>query len=336
MTAYIRGDEKTETGQAGDESGKADKEARFSGDSFWKDLAKAYFYPLLKRALPELYTDADTDAEPVFLDKEFTDVLKTSDPKKHNHSRFSDLLADVPLKNGTGEFVLFHGEAQSPGGGDLAERMNFYRCFVYAHYRREPATVAIIAGNRPKGETRRYSHSHYGTSIDYDYNNLVLPELDDEELLTSDNPIDVVLYAAKYAAMTSAEHQRYNYLRTATKLLAERGWSMDDKRSLLLFVQRVINLKDDKLKIEYLGYLEHLDKEGKIVYVSIAEEIYTKRGREKGIEEGRIEGKLEGRIEGQLEGKLEVARKLLANGVSPDIIAKSADLPQEKIRELMN
>jgi predicted transposase/invertase (TIGR01784 family) len=81
-------------------------------------------------------------------------------------------------------------------------------------------------------------------------------------------------------------------------------------------VQRVINLKDEKLKIEYLGYLEELEKEGKIVYVSIAEEIYTKRGIEK--------------------GKLELARNLLANGVSPDVIAKSADLSQEKIRELMN
>jgi predicted transposase/invertase (TIGR01784 family) len=60
----------------------------------------------------------------------------------------------------------------------------------------------------------------------------------------------------------------------------------------------------------------------------MAEEYYTK----KGVEKGRLEGKLEGK----LEGRLEVARKLLARGVSPDIIAESADLPREKIRELMN
>jgi predicted transposase/invertase (TIGR01784 family) len=48
------------------------------------------------------------------------------------------------------------------------------------------------------------------------------------------------------------------------------------------------------------------------------------RGMEKGMEKGIK------------KGKLEVARNLLANGVSPDIIAKSADWPLEKIRELMN
>ncbi|MDR1481360.1 MAG: hypothetical protein LBI74_01905 [Synergistaceae bacterium] len=36
------------------------------------------------------------------------------------------------------------------------------------------------------------------------------------------------------------------------------------------------------------------------------------------------------------KGKLEVARNLLARGISPDIIAESAGLPKEKIRELMN
>ncbi|MDR1020094.1 MAG: hypothetical protein LBL73_04990, partial [Synergistaceae bacterium] len=277
MTADSTCDEKNGAGRAGGEEGK---DGRFSGDSFWKDLAKAYFYPLLKRALPQLYADADTGAEPVFLDKEFTDVLQTSDTKKHRYPRFADFVIDVPLKKGgAGKFVLFHGEAQSsPGGGSLAERMNFYRCLVYAHYRREPAAVAIIAGRRPKGEPRRYSHSHYGTSIGYDYVNLVLSELDDGELLTSDNPIDIVLYAAKHAALTRAERQRYKYLRIAAGCLAERGWSIDEKRSLLLFVERVINLKDEKLKIEYVGYMEELEKEGKIMYVSIAEEYFTKIG----------------------------------------------------------
>jgi hypothetical protein len=36
------------------------------------------------------------------------------------------------------------------------------------------------------------------------------------------------------------------------------------------------------------------------------------------------------------KAKLEVARNLLVNGVLPDIVAKSAELPFEKIRELMN
>ncbi|MDR1508046.1 MAG: hypothetical protein LBS53_00225, partial [Synergistaceae bacterium] len=293
-----------------------EKEPRFSGDSFWKDLVEEYFYPLLKRALPELYADADINAKPKFLDKEFTDVLKTADPKAHKNSHFTDSLVDVQLKNGSSKSVLHHVESQARGGGDLAERMNFYRCCIYAHYRREPAAVAIITDKRPKNESRSYSHNHYGTRVFYDYNNLVLLELDDEELISSDNPIDIVLYAAKYAAKARKELQKYKYLRKATELLAERGWSMEDKRKLMLFMERVMNLEDKSLKAQYREYQEQLDKEGKIVYVSIAEEYYTEKGK--------------------LEGRLEVARNLLARGDSPDTVSKIAGLPQEKIRELMN
>jgi predicted transposase/invertase (TIGR01784 family) len=43
-----------------------------------------------------------------------------------------------------------------------------------------------------------------------------------------------------------------------------------------------------------------------------------------------------GMEKGEEKGKLELARNLLARGISPDIIAESAGLPQEKIRKLMN
>jgi hypothetical protein len=46
--------------------------------------------------------------------------------------------------------------------------------------------------------------------------------------------------------------------------------------------------------------------------------------------------KEEGREEGREEGKEEMARNLLLNGVPPDVIAKSAGLPLEKIQALGN
>jgi hypothetical protein len=61
--------------------------------------------------------------------------------------------------------------------------------------------------------------------------------------MSRDNPVDIVLYAAKCAAQTRKEIQRYNYLRTVTVLLAERGWGMDGKRSLMLFAEW--NTKDN-------------------------------------------------------------------------------------------
>jgi predicted transposase/invertase (TIGR01784 family) len=241
-------------------------------------------------------------------------------------------VAKVPLKNGEVEFIILHLELQGKGGGNLAVRMYHYKSLVFAHYQKEPVALAVITGERPKGEASYYSHSHFGTESVYRYNMLVLVELDDAELSVSDNPMDLAFYAAKCALRAKEELQKYNYLRTLTELLAERGWSMDDKRDLLLFLERFMNLKDRHLKDQIREYQRQLDKEGKVVYISIAEEYYTAKGRQEGKEEGKHEGKEEGRQ----EGKEEVARNLLANGIPTDIIAKSTGLPLERIWGLLN
>jgi predicted transposase/invertase (TIGR01784 family) len=55
------------------------------------------------------------------------------------------------------------------------------------------------------------------------------------------------------------------------------------------------------------------------MYTSIFERVYTARGEEKGKQ----------------EGKIEMAKNLLANGVSPEIIAKSSGLSVDDIHALI-
>ena len=138
--------------------------------------------------------------------------------------------------------------------------------------------MAIITGARRKKE-RYYTHSHFSTEVVYRYNNLVLAELDDGELQASDNPIDLALYAAKCALRAKEELQKYNYLRTLVGLLAERGWSRKDNEDLLLFLERVIDLKDKELEKQYTEYRDQLCKEGKIVYIMVAPLVKTKNRR---------------------------------------------------------
>jgi predicted transposase/invertase (TIGR01784 family) len=44
----------------------------------------------------------------------------------------------------------------------------------------------------------------------------------------------------------------------------------------------------------------------------------------------------QGRIEGKLEGKLELARKLLKEGVKPEVIAKAAGLTLAEVEKLIS
>jgi predicted transposase/invertase (TIGR01784 family) len=306
--------------------GETEGQERFDHDGTWKDLIKKYFYPLLKRALPELYEAADRNKEPIPLDKEFRDVLNTADPAIHTSPHFADYVINVPLKGGGEEWILFHIEVQARGvnlakrTGNLAERINHYRCFIYAHYRKEPVTLAIITYKRSPNEPAYYRHSHFGTEILYKYNNLVLDELDDDELMSSDNPIDIILYAAKHAALAKDEHQKLNFLRKLIELLDERGWSLLDKRDLFLFMERVVNIKDKELIGQFREFMDQRNKEGNAMYVPLLLRDSAEEIEQRGID----------------KGKLELARSLLARGISPDIIAESAGLPQEKIRELMN
>jgi hypothetical protein len=292
---------------------------RTDHDSMWKDLIKRFLPCLLKRAMPELYEAADLSAGSKFLDKEFTDILNTSDTEIHKYPHHADYVLEIPLKDGEKEVVILHIEAQGPKGGNLPGRMNLYRCFIVAHYRREPAALAIITGGH-KREGRSYSHSRFGTKSNYEYNNIVVEELDDDELLSGDNPIDLALYAAKCALRSREELQKYNYLRTLAGLLAERGWGLAEKEDLLRFIERILYIANRELAERYREYKRQLSEEGKIMYVPFYELDAAEEVEKRGIE----------------KGKLELARNLLANGVSPDIIAKSADLPQEKIRELMH
>jgi predicted transposase/invertase (TIGR01784 family) len=62
-------------------------------------------------------------------------------------------------------------------------------------------------------------------------------------------------------------------------------------------------------------------------------------GLQEGVQMGRVEGLQEGvqmgRVEGLQEGKIDMAKNLLARGVSPDVIADSSGLSRSDIQSLI-
>lgn len=290
-----------------------DKDRR-DDDSLWKDIVERFFYPMLKRAIPTLYADAETKTLPRFLDKE----LKKATYRLRGGKRSVDLLAEVPLKDGSCEWVLLHIEIQGRGGGRLPFRMAYYRALIFAMYKREAAALAIVTEKRSKDEPKFYESELYNTSVVYRYNRLVVPELDEGELLASDNPFDLALCAAQRALKSRRdERQKHAYLKELLRLLGERGWDHEDKRRLLLFIENIIGLKDRELKLDIVKYEEELQKEGKIVYQPLIVEMkYGPQWEEK--------------------AKLKTARNLLKMGLTVEQIATATELPEEDVRKLLN
>ena len=320
---------------------------RFDYDGFWKDLLERFFEPFLRLALPELHAAARLDREPRFLEAEFRDILQTSERDVHHPPSFVDYLIDVPLKVGGEQWVLLHIEVQGAGGSDLPARMDRYRCLITAHHSRYPAALALITDRRPKGEAERFERSVFGTTIRYDYNRMVLSDLDDEELRASDNPFALALYAAKCAARSKGqENRKFLYLKQLTQLLHERGWAVEDRRDLLLYIARILDMKNRDNWKEYHGFLKELEGGDPMSLPAffdlyIDEEVRT-RYREEGKAEGRAEGKAEGRAEGKAEGRLEgerlqafaTARKLLQMGLEVRNIAIATGLSIAEIESM--
>ena len=98
-------------------------------------------------------------------------------------------------------------------------------------------------------------------------------------------------------------------------------------------------------KLAEIGDLRKLSREELELYdedIKNMRDIYAtrkfdeKRGMEKGMAKGRAEGLAEGRAEGELSKGLEVARNLLAMGMSWSQIMQATGLTEDQLKQLQS
>lgn len=299
---------------------------RISYDNLFKTVLHRYFWDGLEIFSPALHADADTSKEPEFMEQELEKVA-------YDHERGpdrTDLLVRVPMKNGSEQWLICHLELQHYGGGNLPERMNRYRALIYLKHGVEPVAIAVLTAPRPKNEPCSYAFARYDTRIVYEYGNIDVRSLDDDALLSGNNRIALILYAAKRAQESKDdEGKKFRYLRDISNIWAGRGWPAEEKRVIMLSIEYLINLKDHDYARQMAGHFKMLEKEGHVVeYVTIAERVYKAEGWEK----GRVEGMEKGREEGIEEGKLEVALTMLRSGVPMDDIVKYTGISRDEVQ----
>ncbi|MDR3280902.1 MAG: hypothetical protein LBT23_10350 [Synergistaceae bacterium] len=162
-----------------------------------------------------------------------------------------------------------------------------------------------------------------GGGVTYNYKNFFVTDTPDEILLSGENRIGLVLYAAKCAYRSGKdEAEKFRYLRHISDLWNERGWSAEEKRDILEAIEYLIHLTDEDYKRQIVEHVENLKMSGedREMYKSIFEEVYTERGRQ----------------DGERKKAVEIAKNLLSHGISPDIIAESSGLSKTEIQALMN
>jgi hypothetical protein len=129
-------------------------------------------------------------------------------------------------------------------------------------------------------------------------------------------------------------------------------WNKKQKRDLLLFVERIVNLKGKIQREQYTTFLKQETKEGRAVYVPL---IFREKEAEmkKQIQQAnkrhqqaterlqqatkRHQQDIERHqqaTERLQQNQLETAKNLLRYGDSPEKVAKCTKLPLKRIREL--
>ena len=93
--------------------------------------------------------------------------------------------------------------------------------------------------------------------------------------------------------------------------MAKKGWCEKDRRDILLFIERVINLKDHNLRRQYVADIKRIGEDKDMAYVSFIEEYF--------------------RDEGRLAEKLATAARMRGLGMADQDILKVTELSLEEL-----
>lgn len=279
-------------------------------DGLWKSVLIEGFDDALEFFMPELAEARDFSRGTELLSDELPAIGEASD----RGMRISDVAFSVPVKGGTEQRVAFVIEQQHAHDRDFALRMfeGFYRM---TDRMRVPVTsLAIFTGN--VREVNRYDYSCFGTELSFKYNSYSVSKADVDALRRDERVFAVVVLAASLMLKAGGNPaSREKYARELLRLMRERDYTIAKKKMILKFTGRIFQIQKDDISQE-------LKEEWNMISIPLDE----------AIERIKIQDAFEEGIE---EGKLETARKMLAYGIAPDVVAKTTGFSEETIRKLL-
>ncbi len=257
-------------------------------DEGWKEIIGCYFPQLMEFFFPEAYQDIDFNARCDFLDTELERFVKESASAK----RWADKLIRVTLKNGQSKFILIHIDVQGYYDPEFAKRMYIYNYRIFDRYDLETVSLAILADDRKNFRPSQYEVSCWGFRCLFQFPVVKLLDYLDRwaELEASPNPFGIVVMAHLTSITTTKDDpERATRKKKLMEMLYERGYSEKDILNLYRFIDWVISLPEG-LEIQFHEEVFNLEKERKMPYITTAERIGLKKGREEGILEGMEKG----------------------------------------------
>ena len=215
-------------------------ESPYDFDGIWKEFIREYWPEILHDVIPDLYEAVDFERKAEFLDKEMREISQQLYGENAVSKWYVDNLIKIWLKDGREEWVLLHIEVQGKGGEIISARMFRYSCLIFLRYGKHPAALAILTSKRPKreGNPEAYRYDIFGTTLEYKYHTLKTYEYRNEELLASDSPVHIFIYAVKMAVKyRKSDDKKLEYMLKVARLLKARGWSEERMRVFFKYLE---------------------------------------------------------------------------------------------------
>jgi uncharacterized protein Smg (DUF494 family) len=277
-------------------------------DNPWKKVLEKYFQEFMQFFFPDIYDDIDWEKGYEFMDQEFQQIVRDAESTK----MYVDKLVKVWRKSGEESVVFVHVEVQSQEESAFSQRVFTYNYRIRDCYSGKIVSLAVLGDDRSTWRPKPYEDELWGCKVRFEFPMVKLLDYESRwaELETSMNPFAIVVMAHLKTKSTKQDlRSRKEWKFQLTRRLFEAGFERQDIMELFLFLDWLMELPSE-LKREFKNEFSQYQEDKQMRYISTIEEIAVE------------------------DNQIDIAKNLLQEGVSIEIISRSTKLSIERVKEL--
>ena len=279
-------------------------------DTAWKRILTDCPQSAIEYLMPDLAADMDTTGKIEAIPGEEL-FSKGSDSDKH--MREPDVVIEIPMLDGeTGNVALF-AEQQHDPNADIPLRV--FETYIRLREKKRLKTTCIVIYTGSAPNVNMFSESCYGCEVSMKYRTYYLPEKTPDELRADNRPFARVMLAARLSLDAGDDvKSREKYAMEIMKATTEQDYDYEQKPFILGFAERIFRLNDPRIS----DNVKEVYKMQTIPLEEYRKQVYRETERLEAIE----------------EEKHETARRMLADGMAPELVAKYTRQNVEEVNAL--
>ncbi|MDY7014577.1 MAG: DUF4351 domain-containing protein [Cyanobacteriota bacterium] len=194
-------------------------------------------------------------------------------------------------RDGSETWVLAHIELQSQQQSEFPERMYLYHSRIFDTYRRDVASLGVLADSQSSWRPSRYERELWGCRAILEFPIVKLLDYNITELASDPNPFAAIVQAHRAAQLMGTDpNSGYENKLSLVKSLYQRGLTREDIVELFRLVDWLIALPETQEQ-RLWQEIETLEREGEMLYITSVERFGIEKGRQEGLQEGLQQGR---------------------------------------------